>query len=255
MPRTATGPADPLRLLQLLWSPQAKMGRSRTTLAAVVERAIALADAEGLEAVTMRRLADQVGVGAMTLYGYVPGKPELLELMIDRVVSTTYAAHDKPVDRGDWRAAVRHIATRNYEHVLAHPWLGQASPSRPILGPGHLIKFEDELAPLDGIGLDDLAMDQALTHVLAVAAHAARWQAAMDRARAESQLSDAQWWQTVGPQLATVLGENALPVSSRVGQSVANAGDPPGFCARAVDSIIVDMECQIATAEHRRRKH
>lgn len=186
----------------------------------------------------------------MTLYGYVPGRSELLELMIDRAIASTYAGHDKPAVCGDWQAAARHIATRNYEHGLAHPWLADASPSRPILGPGHLIKYEDELTPLDGIGLDDFAMDQALTHILAVAQHAARWQSAMDRTRAKSQLSDAQWWQTVKPQLATMLGEHALPVSSRVGQTNASAGDPPGFCTQAIASIITDLERRLTPAKN-----
>ena len=91
-----------------------------------------------------------------------------------------------------------------------------------------------------------LAMDQALTHVLATTQYAARWQVAMDRARVESKLSDAQWWQTVGPRLSDMLGDKDLPVSSRVGQTVANAGDPSGFCTRAVESIIVDLERRIA---------
>lgn len=239
------GEPDPLRLLQLLWSPATKMGRSGTTLDAVVERAVTLADADGIGALTMRRLADEVGVGAMTLYGYVPGKPELVELMIDRVAATTYAGRDKPADLPDWRAALRHIATSNYEHAVEHGWIGDVAPARPILGPGHLAKYEDELAPLDGIGLDDLAMDQALTHVLATTQHAARWQVAMDRARAESKLSDAQWWQTVGPRLSDMLGDNDLPISSRVGHTLANAGDPPGFCARAVETIIGDLERRV----------
>lgn len=243
--KPGSGSPDPLRLLQLLWSPATKMGRSGTTLDAVVERAVTLADADGIGALTMRRLADEVGVGAMTLYGYVPGKPELVELMIDRVAATTYTGREKPADLPDWRTAVRHTATCNYEHAVAHGWLGDVSPSRPILGPGHLAKYEDELAPLDGIGLNDLAMDQALTHVLATTQYAARWQVAMDRARAESKLSDAQWWQTVGPRLSDMLGDNELPVSSRVGQTLANAGDPPGFSARAVETIIRDLERQV----------
>lgn len=240
------GGPDPLRLLQLLWSPATKMGRSGTTLDAVVERAVALADAEGIGALTMRRLADEVGVGAMTLYGYVPGKPELVELMIDQVASTTYTGRAMPADLPDWRAAVRHVASCNYEHAVAHRWLGDVSPARPILGPGHLAKYEDELAPLDGIGLDDLAMDQALTHVLATTQYAARWHVAMDRARAESKLSDAQWWQTVGPRLSDMLGDKELPVSSRVGHTLANAGDPAGFCARAVETIIGDLEQRVS---------
>lgn len=248
MPRSSSGSPDPLRLLQLLWDPAAKMGRSGTTLQAVVERAVALADAEGLDALTMRRLADEVGVGAMTLYGYVPGRPELLELMADRVASTTYEGHHEPAELPDWRQALRHIASRNYEHGLAHPWLGEISPARPILGPGHLVKYEEELTPLDGIGLDDLAMDQTLTQILAVTHYAARWQVAMSRARTDSQLSDTQWWQSVAPRLSAMIGDNALPVSSRVGQSLGNAGDPPGFCARALDSIVADLELRTTTS-------
>lgn len=238
----AGGEPDPLRLLQLLWRPTTKMGRSGTTLEAVVEHAVTLADTDGLSALTMRRLAEEVGVGAMTLYGYVPGKPELVELMIDRVATTTYAGREKPADLPDWRAALRHIATCNYEHAVTHGWLGDVSPARPILGPGHLAKYEDELAPLDGIGLDDLAMDQGLTHVLATTQYAARWQVAMERARAESMLSDVQWWQTVGPRLSDMLDDKDLPVSSRVGRTLANAGDPQGFFTRAVETIIGDLE-------------
>jgi AcrR family transcriptional regulator len=241
MPRTAVAAGDPLKLLQLLWAPETKVGRSGIAMLDVVEHAIELASADGLEALTMRRLADRVGVGVMTLYGYVPGKPELLELMLDTVLARTYEGHPKPAQIADWPAALRHIGQRNYEHALRHSWVVEVAPARPILGPGHLVKYEDELTPLDGIGLSDLDMDQALTHVLAVAQHAARWQSAVQRARKTTALTDDQWWHQVGAQLQHLLGDTRLPVSSRVGQTLANAGDPPGFLARAIDTLVAQV--------------
>ncbi|MFC3481021.1 TetR/AcrR family transcriptional regulator [Kocuria carniphila] len=247
MPRTASRSGDPIKLLQLLWAPETKVGRSGTTVAEVLDQAIDLASSEGLDALTMRRLATQVGVGAMTLYGYVPGKPELLELMLDKAIARTYKGHQKPAQISKWPAALRHVATRNYEHALEHSWVVEVPPARPILGPGHLLKYEDELTPLDGIGLDDVAMDQALTHILSVAQHAARWEHAIQQARATSTLTDDQWWYSVESSLYTLLGDVQLPVSNRVGQTLANAGDPSQFLTRSVDTVIADVSRQIET--------
>lgn len=242
MPKAAKSSGDPLKLLQLLWSPDTKMGRSGTTLAGVVQSSIELADGDGLDALTMRAVAQRVGVGAMTLYGYVPGKPELIELMLDAVVAKNYTGHQLPGDLPDWRAGLRHVALRNYAHALRHPWTTATPPSRPILGPGHLMKYENELAPLDGIGLTDLEMDQALTHVLALVQYASRWHLSMQRVRAESSLSDEQWWRAVAPNLGALLGNTELRVSSRVGENLANAGDPEGFWRRGLESVIVGID-------------
>lgn len=248
MPRTAKGSGEPLKLLQLLWSPDTKVGRSGTTVAGVVQAAIELADGDGLDALTMRAVAQRVGVGAMTLYGYVPGKPELIELMLDTVVAETYAGHHLPGDLLDWRSALRHVALRNYDHAMSHPWTAEAPPSRPILGPGHLLKYENELAPLDGIGLQDLEMDQALTHVLALVQYASRWQLSMQRVRTETSLSDEQWWRAVAPNLGALLGDTELRVSSRVGESLANAGDPDGFWRRGLETVIAGIDPRITEA-------
>ncbi|HEY1176756.1 MAG TPA: TetR/AcrR family transcriptional regulator, partial [Phytomonospora sp.] len=56
------------------------------TIEAIVRTAIALADAEGLAALSMRKVAERLGVGTMSLYTYVPGKPELLDLMLDAAI-------------------------------------------------------------------------------------------------------------------------------------------------------------------------
>jgi len=247
VPRPDPAPSDPLRLLRLLWTPEAKVGRRGTTLSGVVSAAVELADSDGLDAVTMRAGADRVGVGAMTLYGYVPGKPELVELMLDTAVASTYAGVPAPADLPDWRTALTHIAERNVAHTLAHGWMVEAPPARPILGPGHITKYEMELAPLDGIGLDDHEMDHALTHVLALAQQSARWRLSMERTRTASGLSDDEWWATVGPTFGELVSGMDIPVSSRVGTSLASAGDPDALWRRGLEAVIQDVERRIAT--------
>ena len=162
----------------------------------------------------------------MTLYGYVPGRAELVELMVDRVAGRTYEGHPAPHDAGAWDDALRYVAQRNWEHLLDHAWVVEAPQGRPILGPGVCRKYEAELAPLDGIGLTDSEMDLTLSAVLGQVTRAAQWQSGLLRARHESRLSDQQWWTLYGPRLAAAMAGEELPVSSRVGQSVASAGDP-----------------------------
>jgi hypothetical protein len=98
VPAASSRATDPGRLIDLMWNPSTAVGRSGATVAGIVDAALAIADADGLEAVTMRAVADWVGIGAMTLYGYVPGKAELVELMVDAVVGRTYEGHQAPGD-------------------------------------------------------------------------------------------------------------------------------------------------------------
>lgn len=226
MPRTAPPPRDPLVLIGLLWEPSARVGRSGVTVRSIVDTAIELASAEGLSALTMRRVADDVGVPVMTLYGHVPGKAELLELMLDRVAGATYTGHDTPDAVGGWRAALEHIAQRVFEHGLTHAWTLEVPPARPVLGPGVCRTYELELAPLDGIGLELLEMDEALTTVRSLATSAARWQVTLDAARRDSRMTDLEWWEVVGPRIAQTLRDEHLPISAKVGQAVSSAGEP-----------------------------
>lgn len=224
-----------------MWAPSTKVGRTGATAATVTEAAIALADEHGLEALTMRAVAERVGVGAMTLYGYVPGKSELLELMLDAVAGTTYEVGDRPGDQDGWQAALRHIAERNYSHALMHGWSVELPPGRPILGPGVCLKYESELTPLDGIGLSDEAMDHVVTTVVNMATGAARWQLGLDRVRAASQLPDDRWWALSQPVLASAMEGLELPISTRVGTTIASAGDPHASLVAGVELLIAGL--------------
>jgi AcrR family transcriptional regulator len=116
----------------------------------VVDAAIRVADAEGLAAVTMRRIAQDIGAGAMSLYTYVPDKDRLLDLMVDRVGGTL-----APVEvTGDWRTDLVALAGAQRQLMLAHPWMPAALPNRRLTGRNMLGFLEKGLAALAPTGLD-----------------------------------------------------------------------------------------------------
>jgi AcrR family transcriptional regulator len=211
--------------LDLMWFPdRVEAGRRgrRPGLSVdrVVETATAIADAEGLDAVSMRRVAQELGVVPMTLYTYVPDKAVLLDLMLDRVYLRMPRAAPAA---DDWRERVAAVAEENRRLYERHPWAAVLSASRPPMGPGLVAKYEHELRAFDGTGLDDVEIDSALTYVLGFVQGAAR--AAAD-ARAEAERSaqtDEQWWAEVGPALATVFDPAAYPTATRVGAAAGAA--------------------------------
>jgi AcrR family transcriptional regulator len=159
-----TGSGDPARSMALLWPPEtsaARRGpRSSLDVGRIVAAAVALADAEGLPAVTMRRVAGQLGVPTMTLYSHVPGKGELVDLMVDAVLGELYPDDQAPT-AGNWRARVEAVARANRQLLLRHPWA--LSIRRPAPGPNWMRKHEIELRAVDGMGLSEEQMDLLVT--------------------------------------------------------------------------------------------
>ena len=216
--------ASAARVLTLLWGPQSKPGRSGLTVRSIVAAAVELADAEGLEALSMRQVADRLSVGAMSLYTYVPGKVELTYLMIDSVYGELYADVEEPARQpGGWRGALEFIAARNWHLYQRHPWLLHMVNARPVLGPNTSRKYEAELRPLDNLGLSDLEMDAVLTLLLTHVEGTARAQASVEQTQRDSGVTDAEWWVVNGPLLASVLDARLFPVSARVGQAAGQA--------------------------------
>lgn len=219
-----TGTGDPGATLALLWADPAarpRRGPERgLRLDAVVAAATRLADREGLEAVTMRRLAKELNVAAMTLYTYVPGKAELLDLMLD----AAYAE----MPRGDttgapWRDRLLAVAEENRTLFDTHPWTAAVSTLRPPLGPGLMAKYEHELSALDGLGLDDVECDDALTHLLSFVQASARMSADARANRRDSAMNDEQWWAANAALLAQVLDPLAYPLATRIGTAAGVA--------------------------------
>ncbi|MGW5188653.1 TetR/AcrR family transcriptional regulator [Kribbella sp. NPDC004138] len=138
-------------MTELLWGgpPARSRGpKPAITLAEIAAAGIAIADAEGLDAVSMQRIAGELPVTKMALYRHVPGKTELVAVMSD-------IAMGPPPDRADlpWREALHTWALDLYDGFTRHPWLLQSTIGRRLLGPNELLWMERGLAALAGTGL------------------------------------------------------------------------------------------------------
>ncbi|MFC9998346.1 TetR/AcrR family transcriptional regulator [Nocardia sp. NPDC127526] len=225
--RERSGAGDPVRTLELLWREPGQGGpargpKQRTTLDAVIAAAIEIADAEGLNALTMRSVAAKLGVTPMATYTYVPGKAELLDLMLD----TVYQRMERTDLTGmPWRERVSAIAAENRAMLAEHPWVAYLPTTRPPLGPGVTVKYDHELQAFDGLGLSDLDMDSALTHVLGFVNSVARIAIDSARAAADSGESDHEWWERAAPLLERVFDAGRYPLAARVGATAGQAHD------------------------------
>lgn len=212
------------RTIELLWFQdpvEKRRGRRQgLSIARVVESAITLADAEGLEAVSMRRVAQELGVVPMTLYTYVPDKATLLDLMLDRIYLRMRRTEKQ---ESPWRERLEAIAEDNRALYEQHPWAAGLSASRPPLGPGLAAKYEHELRAFADTGLDDLETDSALTYLLGFVQASARAAADARAAAARSAQTDEQWWAENGPVLATVFKPETYPTATRIGSAAGEA--------------------------------
>lgn len=221
--RTSAG--DPVRTLELLWRVPAKTGRGpkqRSSVDAVVAAAIEIADTDGIAALTMRAVATKLGLTPMATYTYVPGKAELIDLMIDAV----YREMSRSKLTGlAWRERVTTIAAENRAMLARHPWVAYLPTTRPPLGPGLTAKYDHELSAFDNLGLSDVEMDAALTFVLGFVTSVARIAIDTERAAADTAESDRQWWERVAPLLEQVLDAERYPLAARIGSAVGSAHD------------------------------
>lgn len=234
------------RSIELLWGsrpPGARGPKPGLTIEEIAGAAIELADAAGLERLSMRRVAERLGAGTMSLYRYVAGKAELLDLMVDRVCGAEAAA---PPRRGDWRARLEHVARENLRLYERHPWLAQVFPGRPPLGPGVIGKYDHELSAIEGIGLTDVEMDSVVTLVVDYVRAAAL--SAAER-RSVSQ-TDEEWWNEAGPALARVYEPGRFPLATRVGNAAAEdyqaAHDPVQAFEFGLERLLDGIEALVA---------
>ena len=215
-----TGTGDPLQSIALLWRTNPKTGRSGLTLDAVVEAAITVAAEIGIDKLSMRKIADRLGVGVMTLYAQVPGKAELIDLMVDHVHGTLYESADViPLESG-WRRSLEAVAEHNWNLLAQHRWLLGIDVTRPPLGPGTTVKYDTELHPLMGLGLSEVEVDQVLTLVLNHVKSAARLSLSVDETARATGRDDREWWTIGGPLLAALITPERYPNTSRIGNAV-----------------------------------
>jgi AcrR family transcriptional regulator len=219
-----SGTGDPARSIALLWrrgEERPARGRKPTlSVDAIVAAAIELADEAGLGALSMRALAERLGVGTMSLYTHVPGKAELIDLMLDTVLAEAARAESLP---DGWRARLEQVARANAALFHRHPWMLEVVTFRPPMGPGVIAKYDHELRALEGIGLSDVEMDSVLALVIGYVQSAAR--AALEATLVEQRtgLTDQQWWEAQAPLLEEMIEPGRFPTADRVGSAAAEA--------------------------------
>jgi AcrR family transcriptional regulator len=145
-----------------IWARPHARRASTLTRAAIVGAAIELADSEGLDAVSIRRVATVLGARTMSLYTYIDSKDDLLDLMADEIVGEALITEELP---GDWREAITLIARREREIGLRHPWIVAMANHRShaVIGPNALRHLDQSFAAVAGLKLEP----QEAFHVVA----------------------------------------------------------------------------------------
>ncbi len=224
-----SGGGNPARTIALLWGKQKRPSRGPKpglSVEEVVRAAIWVADAEGLSELSMRRVAERLGISTMSLYTYVPGKAELVDLMLDAAMGEDVGLEAAD---GGWREELELVAQQNWELYHRHPWMLQvAATSRPPLGPNVIWKYDRELRAVDGIGLTEVEMDSVLTLVLGHVEGTARRSVEAAQAERHTGKTDNEWWAASAPLLEEVFDAGRYPTAARVG-SVAGAAHAAAY--------------------------
>lgn len=250
MTEEISGRSDLTRILQLMWGKTDGPRRGpkpRVKLSDIVAAAVALADAEGLDAVSTRRVAEAVGISAMSFYTHVGSKAELLDLMLDHISGAGSSAPSDWSEMG-WRKRMTLVADALWHHYLQHPWVLQIETHRPVLGPNTMAAYEVALSAVDGVGLDEIEMDLTITalanYVTGSVRNAARAQTVKDL----TGMSDDEWWYAIAPFFET-LDFTPYPISSRVGPVTGETyglGDPERAYRFGLERFLDGMELMIA---------
>jgi len=186
----------PVRELAPRPRPDGRQARGRAapslSRAEIVDAAIAVADAEGPDAISMRRIAQVLRSGTMSLYWHVANKEHLLDLMLDVLITEV----EVPAPSGDWRADLRALARNNRAMLLRHRWAMDFVGGRPPLGPNTLLYLDRSLGLLDGFGLDiPTAMNilmTVLTYVMGASLREMR-EMRVQRDQEQARVDPAEW--------------------------------------------------------------
>ncbi|MGP4028154.1 TetR/AcrR family transcriptional regulator [Actinomadura sp. 3N407] len=198
-----------------IWSIPERQGRGPRpaySRAQITEAAVRIADADGLEAASMRRIAAELGTGAMSLYRYVPSRDDLIELMADHVL-TEMDVPARPT--GDWRADLTLIAENTRAMWLRHAWLAGLHRPRATFGPNRLRLVEFAIGALDvGVPIDDALT--LLDMLNGYVEHVVRGEIEWERENRRSGITPELWMTRSGPYVRELLDTGAHPMFERV---------------------------------------
>lgn len=213
------------RSSELLWRAEERPTKGpRPTLSVnqIVDTAIEVADTDGIEALSMRRVARDLGVGTMSLYRYIPGKAELLDLMLDRVIGTD----DPPANdaRRNWRESLEVTARETRNLYLRHQWLLHVNWARPVFGPNTLAAFDLDVAGLAGTPLTGREKIIVLSAINGYVTGSVRDQVTYMNAAEETGIGEEEFWESQLPVLERAMATGNYPSVAALDQDSFEAG-------------------------------
>lgn len=203
--------------MDLIWERPEPRGRTVVPIdrGRIVTAAVALADAEGLAGLSMRKVAAELHVSPMRLYGYVATKDELLDLMADSAYGEIAALLG---DASGWESALRTIAVTTRDCALRHEWFVELIGGRPHLGP-HALDVMEATASALASALGPEGGDRLLAALGVFNAYlvgAVRNEVTERRQSRETGTDETQWRASVGVYLGRQLATGRYPTTQRI---------------------------------------
>lgn len=236
---TQPQPRDPRSRAGLLWRearPPSRGPKPKLTLWQIAECAIAIADADGLDAVSMQRVASELGYTPMSLYRYVSSKDDLLDIMLD-VASGQPPAYTGDPD--DWRAEIEAWAERIWEMYWQHPWATAVEIVAAPNGPNQLEWFEAALRPLSRSGLPDEDLVSATLFLLGAVRQLASLAISIVTARKAAGVTATEAERGYEAELQEFITPDRFPVLTRLAES--GIFGPSGEVGEQDAAVGIDM--------------
>ncbi|HEX6108738.1 MAG TPA: TetR/AcrR family transcriptional regulator C-terminal domain-containing protein [Ktedonobacteraceae bacterium] len=201
--------------IDLIWTRLEQSNHDKQPLLSreqIVRAAIDLADTQGAQALSMRRLAAKLGAGTMSLYWYISRKEDLLDLLVDAVLGEV----ELPAyPSGDWRADIHLLAMQTRTVMLRHTWLASLIGSRPGLGPNWLKRLEFSLAAVDGLGLAMTDMAGILSTVDGYVIGFVLRELEEEVTKRRTGMTEAEWQAAIGPYMQQLITSGNYPHLAR----------------------------------------
>ncbi|PRX67718.1 TetR family transcriptional regulator [Nonomuraea fuscirosea] len=206
----------------------------------IVRAAVEIADREGLDAVSMRRIATQLGLATMSLYRFVSGKDALIELMVDAVHGEN--GDDAPVDAG-WRTRLEFAARREWGIYSRHPWVLRivATPQPPV-GPNVLAGVERPMRAMDGLGLDAVTMHWVAIAVGAQVQGAALLLVNELETKRRTGRTTQQWRSDKSPAIRELLDSGRFPMLTRLFEEQEDVADINAWFEFSLERLLDGLE-------------
>jgi AcrR family transcriptional regulator len=204
----------------------------------IVRAAIRLADADGLAAVSLRKVAAALDVGPMRLYGYIATKDELFDLMVDAVYAEIRPAGD------GWREVLRSLAEATRHAAHRHEWFADLIGGRPQLGPHALARLDAAVAALGGVDVDTIV--PAIAAVDAYVIGVVRREITERRAERATGIDKKQWQAAFGPYLERTFATGQFPTLASVVRDGPHLNADQTFRA-GLDFLLDGIEARISS--------